>query len=53
MGLTKYSYKYLNWGYVFISIATLLRTLVSKSHEPLSSSRVGSLQPCAFLFPEG
>ena len=31
MGLSKYSYKYLNWGYKFFF------TLVTKSHEPLST----------------
>ena len=41
MGLSKYSYKYLNWGYnqffsLLKSIVTLFITIVTKSHEPLS-----------------
>ena len=37
MRLSKYSHKYLNWGYkVVISIVTLFVTLVTKSHEPSS-----------------
>ena len=39
MGLSKYSDKYPNWGYKYISVVALIITLVTKSHEPLSTAQ--------------
>ena len=38
MGLRKSGFKYLSWGYIeVIAIAALFSTLVTKSHDPISS----------------
>ena len=40
MGCSKYGYKYLKWGYKKASsIVTLILTLITKSHDPLSKLR--------------
>ena len=42
MGCTKYSYKYLNSGYILsVSEVTVMLTLVTTTHEPLSRSYGG------------
>ena len=44
MGLSKYSYTYLNWGYEwFTTIVTSFITLVTKSHGPPSRQRLWGL----------
>ena len=35
MGLSKYGYKYLNWGKMYC-IVTLIIAVTTKSHDPLS-----------------
>ena len=42
--------KFLNWGFKFlISIVTLYRILVTKSHGPLSASEAGRMLRCRAL----
>ena len=51
MGLSKYSDKYPNWGYKYISVVALIITLVTKSHEPLSTAQGLSMTQARPYFP--
>ena len=53
MGLSKCGYRYLLWDYKQLSIVTLLTTLITKSHDPLSMDvNPEAIEPCTLGLAE-